>query len=255
MFWLVGGTSESVTLAQQLTEKGYTWIATVATTQAIKLYQRLSGQVLAGRLNSNTVHEFMEYYAIQGVIDASHPFASEISNLAIQAAQTRQIPYYRFERDRVDFNSEASNLTLLPTLLDVLSEQYLKDQRVLLTVGVKALPLFQPWRSVSNLWARVLPSSAVLAQEHGFSQEQLILSRGPMSLDTEVKLWQNLQITSVVTKASGIAGGLTVKLKAAQQLGTHLIVIDRPSIHYPFKANNLQTILDEYTKLSVVESD
>ncbi len=61
--------------------------------------------------------------------------------------------------------------------------------------------------------------------------------RPPVSMALEKALWQQWQISVVVAKASGAAGGETVKRAIAAELGTQLILIDRPRLGYPKQTN------------------
>ncbi|WP_245555435.1 precorrin-6A/cobalt-precorrin-6A reductase [Baaleninema simplex] len=51
MIWLIGGTSESRSIALQLSQQGCSWVATVVTPSAVRLYQGLPGQIHFGRLD------------------------------------------------------------------------------------------------------------------------------------------------------------------------------------------------------------
>ena len=46
-------------------------------------------------------------------------------------------------------------------------------------------------------------------------------------------MWQQWQISLVVTKASGKAGGEDIKREVARELDIPLVVITRPQIIYP----------------------
>jgi precorrin-6A/cobalt-precorrin-6A reductase len=82
-------------------------------------------------------------------------------------------------------------------------------ERTLLTLGYRQLRPFAPWQSQACLFARILPSLPALdgALAAGFTPERLIALRPPISAELETALWQQWQITQVITKASGPAGG------------------------------------------------
>ena len=127
----------------------------------------------------------------------------------------------------------------------MLSGDYLTQQRVLLTIGCKALPQFQSWQSKATLYARVLPKIASLemAIAAGFNSDRLIAIRPPIDAGMETALWQQWRISLVVTKASGTAGGEDIKRQVATKLGIPLIVIARPQIAYPLQTSQLQAVL------------
>ncbi|WP_017662073.1 cobalt-precorrin-6A reductase [Baaleninema simplex] len=236
MIWLIGGTSESRSIAQRLSQQGCSWVATVVTPSAVRLYQGLPGQVQVGALDAESVRGAIAKYGIRAIVDASHPFATEISHLAMSTG----LPYLRFEREDYPLEPPAESL---PDLEALFQPQYLENRRVLLTLGVKALPRFRPWQQRSRLWARILPTAEAQALQAGFSKEQLICDRPGTDIAAERALWQRLQVDTVVTKASGAPGGVPVKLAVARTLGVRLLVVDRPSLAYLQQTQDLDEVV------------
>lgn len=113
----------------------------------------------------------IQQHSIQGIVDASHPFAAEISALAIQLSQELGLPYLRFERPELP---QATGIyTDLATLLQ---GNLLVGERVLLTVGVKPLAAFALLQHQATLFARILPTVTALeaALGAGFDRQRLI---------------------------------------------------------------------------------
>ncbi len=232
MIWLIGGTSDSRAIAQRLSKAGIPWVATVTRPSAAQLYAQLPGAVVVGSLTTGTVPPFLEQWRIQGIVDASHPFAVHISQLAIAQAQAFGIPYLRFERpDDVDWQSPW--VERIHTIQDIFQSHYLSQKRVFSTLGLKALPHFVPWLGSSQIWARILPQSLAEALSIGFPLSQLILEKLPVDPVSERQLWLALKLDYVLTKASGIAGGILLKQQLAQELGIRLLVVARPQLAYP----------------------
>jgi precorrin-6A/cobalt-precorrin-6A reductase len=245
--WLIGGTTESAALAQEITAFGLPCTVTVATSSAKKLYPKSSIlRIQVGRLDAAQVERFLQEQQIAAVLDASHPFAVEISKLAEQAAASRQIPYLRFERRAVNACQTNSRVIVLDSFEALVTGDYLHQQRVLLTVGYKALPLFQPWQDRSTLFARILPSVTSLeaAEAAGFSADRIIALRPPVTAELEKALWRQWDISLVVTKASGVAGGEDVKRAVSAALGIPLVVIDRPVVDYPQQTSDVSVALE-----------
>ena len=242
-FWVIGGTSESVIIAQAIAENNFPCVVTVTTADAVKLYPVLSNlQIRVGQLKEFQIHELIQQEKIIAIIDASHPYAIAISETVIKVAQALQIPYLRYERAEL---VPSPNITVLENFETLLAENYLTNQRVLLTVGYKVLPKFKIWQSQAVLFARILPSmeSLKVALDSGFTSDRLIAIRPPLSMDLEKALWQQWNISLVVSKASGKAGGEEIKQKVSQVLGIPLIVIARPKVDYPQQTNNLNEVL------------
>lgn len=245
--WLIGGTQESAQLAAAITPTQLPCTVSVTTESARSLYPSGSDlRVWVGRLTVSRIDEFLQQQQIVAVLDASHPYAVEISQSAIAAARKWQIPYLRYERPVLEQGENLANFEAL------LSGKYLQGQRVLLTVGYRPLQLFQPWQERATLFARLLPSAIALeaAIKAGFTPDRLICLRPPISAELEKALWQQWKISLVVTKASGTAGGEDIKRTVAAELGIPLIGINRPAIEYPQQTSDLsdalQFCLDQY---------
>lgn len=241
--WLIGGTRESADLAGLLIGNGIPCTVSVTTASAQSLYPKTALlRVWVGRLTAAAMPEFLQSESIGAILDASHPFAVEISRLAIATAQQFSLPYLRFERPTVT-PSQAD--TIAYSLDGLLNSDILEGQRVLLTLGYRYLVRFQPWQSRATLFARILPSSEALsaALSAGFTPDRLIALRPPISADLERALWQQWQITCVVTKASGAPGGEAIKRQVAQTLGVDLVVLERPLVEYSRQTCSLEGAL------------
>ncbi|MBE9114704.1 precorrin-6A/cobalt-precorrin-6A reductase [Lusitaniella coriacea LEGE 07157] len=294
----MGGTQESREIARAIARLKLPCLITVTTQAATHLYEPSPQQhILVGRLNPEDLQPFLLEQNIAAVVDASHPFAVEISQRAIAVTRDYNIPYLRYERpvsvikqgdraggrgevgtplrsqadlgeaggqhfdtlsDRGDeavgaqcLRPKSQSLHPEPQIIELdsfttlLQGNYLENQRTLLTVGCKILPRFQPWQNRATLFARVLPTvnSIDIALKAGFTPNRLIALRPPISPELEQALWQQWQISLVITKASGKAGGETLKRTLAQQLGISLIIIARPPVAYPQKTSDLNQVL------------
>ncbi|MDX2230332.1 MAG: cobalt-precorrin-6A reductase [Leptolyngbyaceae cyanobacterium bins.349] len=237
--WLIGGTQESAALAQAIAAHHLPCLITVTTASARRLYPTSPHlTVWVGRLQAATLLDFMQEQQIGLILDASHPFAVEISELAIATATQLDLPYLRYERPTVEEQPDQPTFSSFQALL---STGALWGQRVLLTVGYRPLAWFKPWQEQATLFARILPSVTALeaAIAAGFTPDRLIALRPPISADLERALWQQWQISVVVTKASGTPGGEAVKQQVAAAAGVQLIRIARPNITYPQQTSDI----------------
>lgn len=247
--WLIGGTSESRELAQILALNHLPCTISVTTESARSLYPSVPLlQVWVGQLEGDGLQNFLTSHNIIAILDASHPYAVNISQLAIKTANKYSLSYLRYERKSVSSsyttNKKAINhdkILSLPSFETLIEGEYLAGERVLLTTGYRTLHLFQPWQSRSHLYARVLPAVTSLeaALAAGFTPDRLIGIRPPISLELERALWQHWQITLVISKASGTPGGEPIKRQLATELGVKLILIDRPPVAYPHQTDDL----------------
>jgi precorrin-6A/cobalt-precorrin-6A reductase len=245
--WLIGGTSESAAIAHTLAECNLACIVTVTTSAARSLYP-LSPTLAVDVADSKKCRPwaiFCQQNQIAAIVDASHPYAEKISQSAIATAQALQLPYLRYERPQVNLSPSDDTAIVLDSFETLVNGDYLLEQRVLLTVGYQALPLFKPWQSRAVLYARLLPAvnSLEVALSAGFSSDRLIALRPPISAELEKALWQQWQISLVVTKASGAPGGEEIKRSVAAGLGIPLIVVARPKIVYPKQTQEMADVL------------
>ncbi|URR35736.1 cobalt-precorrin-6A reductase [Thermosynechococcus sp. HN-54] len=237
--WLIGGTHESRWIADLILCQGFPCWVSVTTPAASELYAAhplLTCHV--ERLTPDRVRQLIQQHAIQGIVDASHPFAVDISALAIEISQELGLPYLRFERP--DLPQAAGIYTDVATLLQ---GKLLVGERVLLTLGVKLLAAFAPLQRQATLFARILPTVTALeaALAAGFDRQRLIAIFPPVSLELERALWQQWQITTVVTKASGTESE-QIKQTLARELGVKLITLQRPPMIYPRQTRDLAGI-------------
>ncbi|YAI82902.1 MAG: cobalt-precorrin-6A reductase [cyanobacterium endosymbiont of Rhopalodia sterrenbergii] len=241
--WLIGGTRDSVTIAESIVSEQLTCLVTVATENAQFLYPRISYLTIKiGTLNLDQIRLLCQREKIIAIVDASHPYAVQISRQAIIVSQENHIPYLRYERASLPPSPEIITLDNFDTLI---KGDYLQRERTLLTVGYKALPLFKILQSRAILFARILPKieSLEAAIKAGFSSDRLIALRPPISAKLEQALWRQWNISLVVAKASGRQGGESTKRLVATELGVKLIIINRPSVSYPQKTDQLSDII------------
>lgn len=246
--WLIGGTGESRILAKAIASLEIPCIVTVTTEAAQNLYpvNTVNFQIWIGKLDYNKVSWFLEKYKIGGILDASHPHAAEVSKLAIASSHQYQIPYLRYERPLINKPDLSSNILHLDSFDTLIAGNYLVEHRVMLTLGYRTLPKFQVCQNRGILFARILPSIVSLqtALNCGFTPDRIIAMRPPISIALETALWQQWNISLVVTKASGQAGGESIKRQVAATLNIPLIIIDRPSITYPQSTDDIETAIN-----------
>jgi precorrin-6A/cobalt-precorrin-6A reductase len=239
--WIIGGTGDSSKIVKAITTVTSDYVVSVTTSEASWLYDS-AYPVIVGMMDRAKMTQFCDSQGISAIVDASHPFAVKVSQDAIAIAQNLKIPYLRYERASVNVHSPLHRE--LDSFETLVRGNYLLAQRVLLTVGCNALPLFKPWHDRSTLFARILPklNSLQIALDSGFKSDRLLAMRPPITKALETALWQQWQISLVVTKASGSSGGEDLKHQVAKQLGIPLITIARPKIIYPQQTSQIEKI-------------
>ncbi len=220
---LFGGTTEGRVLAEWLLGQGIDHLVSVATDYGKTLVS--SSPVQVGRMTK----EDMEGQMAEGfthVIDATHPYATEVSQNLKQACETASLPYLRLlrnietEGDWIQVESSQEALERLQTM----------EGNILLTTGAKDLPIYTPL--ANRCYPRVLPmeSSLKACAGAGIPPKQIICMQGPFSLEMNCALLRQFQIQILLSKYTGTQGGFQEKVEACKQCHCEMMVIAPPIV-------------------------
>ncbi len=189
--------------------------------------------VREGRLDRAALEELLRSGPVRGLLDATHPFAVEVSCLARETAQNCGIPYLRWERPPVAL--PASPLVHVVSGWPEAAEKLaaLGARRVFLAVGVKPLPAIidHPALTGCRFTVRVLPVSESLeaCRRLGLSPGQIVACQGPGTVKLNEALLEACGAEAFVIKESGGEGGTAEKVCAALNLNIPVVVVSRPS--------------------------
>lgn len=217
---ILGGTSEARELAELLDGDG-------AFDVTLSLAGRTSTPLpAAGRTRSGGfggaggLADWLRAQRVGALVDATHPFAAEISRHAAAAAAATGVPLLAVRRPGwspgpgdlwhpVDTLAEAA--AALPAL----------GTRAFLTVGRQDLAAFAATRLFCLVRSVEAPAPP-LPRDH-----RLLLARGPFTVADELRLMRGQRIDVLVTKDSGGAA-TAAKLAAARALGLPVVMVRRP---------------------------
>lgn len=165
------------------------------------------------------------------VIDATHPYAYEISvNVKTSCIKTNT-KYLRLLRGKTDKDLYSGKVKLFENTRQAAVYLSKMEGRILLTTGSKELAVFcQEIEDKSRITARVLPSANAIeaCNNAGLLGKQIIAMHGPFSKELNVAIIKQAGVRFLVTKESGNAGGFLEKIYAAEETGTEVILIKRP---------------------------
>ncbi|MBV8046995.1 MAG: precorrin-3B C(17)-methyltransferase [Paludibacterium sp.] len=244
--WVFAGTSDGNRLAQQLAETGQAVVVSSASEYGAEQAQLSCPNVttVSGRLGLERRRELMTQAHARAIVDATHPYASEISQQLIELSTQLGLRYLRFERSsqiadfparRVADMDEAAQLAMR------------LGGRIFLATGSKDLARFMqaPGAEHKQWFLRMAPDPLQLqrALDLGVPRGHLCAMQGPFSQEANETLWRDWGIDCVVSKESGEAGGYRAKAEAAARMGIPFIVVDRPRIDYPARADSLDAVL------------
>lgn len=221
---LFGGTGDGRALAEWMLARGLDATVCVATEYGETLLPE-GMQVHVGRLDAGGMAELMaDGYTL--VIDATHPYAVEVTENIRAAAERRGLPYLRLLRqsDGEDLCHKAENMAVAAEMLERL------PGNVLLTTGSKELDHFARPGLRERCFPRVLPMADSLERclALGFPPRNIICMQGPFTREMNVATLHQFHIDTLVTKDTGGYGGFRAKAEAAKEAGCALLVVERP---------------------------
>jgi precorrin-6A/cobalt-precorrin-6A reductase len=219
---ILGGTGDAARLA-----------ARAAVLTGIEVITSMAGRVrqpttTAGRMRiggfggAAGLIDYLRDQRIDLLIDATHPFAAQISQHAASAAQTCGLPHLMLVRP--PWEAEAGDhwmaVDSIATAAAVLPGV---AQRVFLTIGRQELAAFAALQDLWFLMRMIDPPLPETPMPPGL----LVLERGPFTLEDERQLLTTHAIEAIVSKNSG--GDATyAKLIAARERGLPVVMIQRP---------------------------
>ena len=222
---LFGGTGEGHELAAWMKDKGISFTVSVATEYGSTLLPE-GMDVHVGRMDRDAMAAFLRSGNFTLVVDATHPYAVEVTENVRAAAEGEGVPYLRLlqQSDGEDQCRKAKDMAQAAEMLKEL------PGNILLTTGSKELNHFSQPGLVERCYPRVLPMVDSLERclKLGFPPKNIICMQGPFSKDMNVATLRQYDISILVTKDTGSYGGFREKAEAARTAGCELLVVERP---------------------------
>lgn len=233
---LLGGTTEANQISRALAKAGIAGVYSYAGRTATPVPQPLPTRV-GGFGGVAGLADYIRQERITHVIDATHPFASQMSGHAVEACTMTSTPLIAFLRDpwmevpgdqwqHVDsFESAARALPDRPA-------------RIFLAIGRQHLAPFaaRPQHFYLLRLVDVLDTAMPLPNA------EIVLARGPFTIEGDLALLRDHGITHVVTRNAG-GEGAKAKLDAARARGLPVIMIDRPGLPQRGTAQSVDEVM------------
>lgn len=223
------GTTEGYALCEFLAENRVSVYACAATEYGGSLLQENEFlHVSAGRLKTEDMEELFRKENPEIVLDATHPYAAEVTKNIRTACESAGVLYQRILRPEGEKNSEAIYVESTEEAAAFLSGT---EGNIFLTTGSKELAKFTGIPEYKErLFARVLSIPSVIRScaELGIEGKHLIGMQGPFSAEINEAMLRQFQCSYLVTKDTGLAGGFPEKMEACQRCGVTPVIIGRP---------------------------
>jgi len=233
---ILGGTTEATVFAKAAAAVCHNGIVSFA-----GRVNRIKRQPLPQRVGgfggvSGLVH-FMQTTNVTHVIDATHPFAAQMSRNAVIACAQAHVPLMALTRPPWVART-GDNWTHVPDIQGAVGALDLAACRVMLAVGRIQLQNFVP--NHQHFYLLRLVDPPVIAPP--FPRCHVVVSRGPFTAENDLNLMQKHRINLLVSKNAG-GSGAYAKITAARRLDLPVIMIERPPILKRMETNSVTDVL------------
>ena len=216
MVLVFGGTTEGRKAVEVLEEAGNVYYYSTKTgEQDIALHH---GQRIDGALDAEAMLAFCKEHDILLIVDAAHPFASQLHHTIAHVSEALNIPVIRYERIYPPRDPDI-------TWIDDYSQVPRNIHSLLATTGVQSISKLKPLEDTGiKVFYRILnrESSIAMAKKQGATDDQLCFYENAYDIPVEAE--------AILLKESGISGGFPEKLEAARAKGMRIIALKRPEI-------------------------
>ncbi len=222
MLLLFGGTTEGRKAAEVLEEAGSPYFYSTKTgEQDIALHH---GTVISGAMDGEAMLAFCREHGIRLVVDAAHPFATQLHETIARVCSDLQVPVIRYERI---YPPRDPSITWIDDYAQVPTDVH----SLLATTGVQSIGKLK-WleeKGVKVIY-RILnrKSSIQLAHQQGATDEQLCFYEDRQRSTSEGEVNALPDAEAILLKESGLSGGFVEKVEAAKKKGMRIIAIKRP---------------------------
>ena len=225
---LFAGTTEGRLLYEYCVEKKLPVTACVATEYGKNLLEKGDwGSIHEGRLNSQQMELLIREEESTVIIDATHPYACDVTENIKQAAQAAGVPLLRVIRETLSVKGIIEVKDMEETI------RFLNNHEgnALITTGSKDLKEYTRVKAYQDrLYIRILPDPDALRNclELGYQRKNIICMQGPFHKELNYAMLKQINGKYLVTKEGGSLGGYEEKAEGGRMAGAKVIVIQRP---------------------------
>ncbi|MTH79770.1 cobalt-precorrin-6A reductase [Paracoccus aestuariivivens] len=233
---ILGGTTEASALVRRMAESGIRGLVSLAGRVESPRLQALPMRV-GGFGGVDGLAQYLREQRFSQVIDATHPFAAQMSCNAVLACAKVQVPLLRLTRPPW-LATDGDRWTIVADIPAAVAALNRPAMRVMLAVGRMHLDDFAPNPQHFYLLRLIDPPLAALP----LPDVGILVDRGPFHPDPDRALMQKHAIDLVVSKNSG-GEGAYAKIAAARSLGIPVLMIDRPEVPAAIEVHHVDEAL------------
>lgn len=211
-------------------------------------WQRNGMEITSSRYDAEQMGELLRRDKYEMVIDATHPYAREVTANCRKACGDCNIPYYRVVRESVDLSGKGSGIQVVESVEEAVRLLQDTKGKILVTTGSKEMEGFCSLTGHrERVYYRVLSTVSVLerCKELGIEGRHVFAMQGPFSEELNYALLKEVDASYLVTKESGKSGGFEEKIAAAIRAGVTTIVIGRPEKESGYSCEEMIGLLEK----------
>ena len=204
--WILSGTADGPIIAERLIKLDYVVFISVVSYKAGNVYPLNSKlHIFTGILNNKKeIKDFIFKHQINLIVDATHPFAINISKNLINACSNISLPIFRFER----VYKYKSNFEIISNF-EGMTHESIKNKNILLAIGSRALSEVARFYSDlgANTFARIVATPQSISKglssciQH--SRLAILNPNNPKVNDIEYYLCKYWRIDYILCRESG----------------------------------------------------
>ncbi len=221
---ILGGTTEARQLANQLVETHGEALRVITSLAGRTAQPRLpKGEVRTGGFGGTAgLAQYLTDIDADILIDATHPYAAQISAHAVDATQQTATPHLMLVRPAWT-ESKGDRWIHVPDIREGVAEISRRSDACLITTGINDLEAFAPIVT-TKLFVRLIEDPR---EPLALRDVDVIIGKPPYKKAEEVALFRLLGIDLMISKNAG-GDGTSAKIEAARDLGIEVIMVDRP---------------------------
>lgn len=219
---VLGGSNEGFALAKTLQgHKNYTITSSLAGRTSLPK-KPVGPYRIGGFGGSEGLKHYINTNKIDAIIDATHPFAQNITKNAAKAAGDTKCPLLHIWRPQWK-RAAKDNWIEVPTMQAAAERLTKHHAPIFLTIGRLELAAFLPRTDLAFITRAIEPNQ----NEQWPKNFHFIYAKGPFDYNQELALIKKYNIKAIVTKNSGGPGAFA-KIEVARTLNLPVIMINRP---------------------------
>lgn len=242
MIGLILGTSEGKNILSELNKYTDDIFVTTATNYGGELLENYRYKVLNTKpLGLDELKNTLIKNNVELLVDASHPYAVQITDNAIKVCKELNIKYLRYERGSVLENFKDKDKIKVVNSFEELGRELKNiEGNVLNTTGSRNLDKLIELKLKNRIIHRILPTVESIEKtiSLGIKVDDIVAIKGPIGYELNCSFIKEYDAKAMILKDSGVQGGTEEKLRAALDMDIYAFVLKRADRSFEYVFND-----------------